>query len=112
MDHLIYEDSEIVSARLITETTGKSPQVPVLRVERAELCADFGPRDILEDPWSGKPSRERAADLVFAWANDPERPAEDRREARLFLSQWPTGPQLDQISPSLPHDAHRRGTVP
>jgi hypothetical protein len=112
MDHLIYEDSEIGSARLIAETTGNSPKVPVVRVERAKLCTDFGPRDILEDPWSGEPSREHAADLVFAWANDPERPAEDRRDAHLFLSQWPTGPQLVQISPSLPHDAHRRGTVP
>jgi hypothetical protein len=97
MHHIIYEDSESGTARLIGKPDGNSDHVPVLRIERGECCADFGPRDILEDAWTGEPSRERAADVLFAWANDPERTAEEKRDADLFLRQWSGGPHLDEL---------------
>jgi hypothetical protein len=104
VDHLIYDDGEAGTARL-TEDPGVTPcQAPVLRIERGELRADFGPGDILADPWSGEPSGERAADVVFAWATDPQRTAEERRDADRFLRQWSTGPQLKERSQSLPGD--------
>jgi hypothetical protein len=95
LDHLLYEDSEVGSARLIRAPVASSPEIPVLRIHGAEVAGDFGPADILADPWSGKPSTERAADVVHAWAADPDRTEEQRAAARLFLRQWSDGPQMD-----------------
>jgi hypothetical protein len=94
MDHLIYQDSELGSARLIGKPPAGSREVPVLHVERDGLCGDFGPADILADPWSGSPSAQRVAEIVYIWTICPERTETEREAARLFLWQWPDGPQL------------------
>jgi hypothetical protein len=108
MDHLIYEDSEVGTARLIREPDATSPQLAVLRIERGEFCTDFGPRDLLDDPWSGEPSMERAADVVFVWASHPERTAKEKRDAGLFLRQWSRDPELDRMSRSPPDASHNQ----
>jgi hypothetical protein len=95
MEHLLYEDNEVGSARLIRVPVASSPGVPVLRIHGAKVAGDFQPADVLADPWSGKPSTERAAHVVRAWAADPDRTEEQREAARLFLRQWSDGPQMD-----------------
>jgi hypothetical protein len=93
--HLLYEDSEVGSARLIRVPVAGSLGVPVLRIDGVKVAGDFGPAEILADPWSGTPSTERAAHVVHAWSADPDRTEEQRDAARLFLQQWSEGPQMD-----------------
>jgi hypothetical protein len=78
------------------QLTTMSPQshygIPVLRIEGDEAPYDYGPADnisLLDGLLviSG-------AELVDAWARGEDRTEEEREAARMFLSQWPDGPQL------------------
>jgi hypothetical protein len=46
-----------------------------------------------------------AAILVCGWAAKPSRTEVEVHAARQYLSQWPSGPQLDQLRPDRPQRA-------
>ncbi len=70
---------------------------PALRDELGDGLRDYGPADTL-------PSGDTAAMLVVSWATRPHRTHEEREAARLFLSQWPDGPQLPQVTGTMQED--------
>lgn len=70
---------------------------PALRDELGDGLRDYGPADAL-------PSGDTAAMLVVSWATRPHRTHEEREAARVFLSQWPDGPQLPQASGTMQED--------
>ena len=71
-------------------TTG-SPQshygIPILRVEAEDVEGDFGPADEIAPGLT-------AGGVVFGWAKRDGRSPEELDAARLFLMQWPAGPQV------------------
>jgi len=84
MDHKI--NTEIT---LTTSSPGAHYGHPVLRFETIRY-PDCGPAD--RNPWIG--TYYTCADLVYEWGSKEERTSREYATAKLFLSQWPSGPQL------------------
>lgn len=74
---------------LTTDSPASHYGSPALRDEHDTVTPDYGPADLL-------PTDESAAALVMRWATRPHRTKEERDAARLFLAQWPDGPQLPE----------------
>lgn len=71
---------------LTTEHPASSYGIPVLVADAEDLKGVFGPSDPLDGNLT-------AAAVVAAWARETERTEAESESARLFLSQWPEGPQ-------------------
>jgi len=88
--HLVLTDPAGGTAHLTNRAATSHYGVPVLQITAADVDGDFGPADLLGFP----PKLMRAADIVLAWATQPDRTDAERQAARLFLQQWPDGPQI------------------
>jgi hypothetical protein len=64
--------------------------IPVLRIEAEDVDGDFGPADLIGEV----PNLVSAASIVSGWAKTGKRTKEEIEAARLFLCQWPDGPQI------------------
>jgi hypothetical protein len=93
MNYLITTDPEGGSARLTNETCASRYGIPVLTIDAADVEGDFGPADLIGD-LDRPETLTYAAEVVAAWASQPERTPEERDAARRYLGQWPEGPQL------------------
>ena len=92
-DILITKDKKGGTAILTTGSPLSHYGVPVLRIEAEDVDGDFGPADLIGD--LDQPERIiTAASIVAGWAKTGERTREETEAARLFLCQWPEGPQL------------------
>jgi hypothetical protein len=90
---LIMADEDGGTAYLTNQSSASSYGIPVLQVSADDIDGDFGPADIIgnmDDLGDLIP----AATVIAAWANNPERTVEELEAARLFLQQWPEGPQI------------------
>lgn len=74
---------------LTTDSPASRYGSPALRDALGDGLPDYGPADTL-------PGGDTAATLVFSWATRPHRTPDEREAARLFLMQWPDGPQLPE----------------
>lgn len=86
-DILISTDKDGGTAILTTASPMSHYGIPVLRIEADDVDGDFGPADIIDGGMT-------AASVILGWANIPGRTDEELRAARLYLGQWPEGPQL------------------
>jgi hypothetical protein len=77
-------------AVLTNETCSARYGMPVLSISAEDVAGDFGPGDLLHDGHN----IVSCGAIVHGWASRPERTDEERDAARLFLRQWPEGPQL------------------
>jgi hypothetical protein len=92
-DYLILATGDGETVMLTTDSPAGVYGVPVLQITTEDVDGDFGPRDIIGDV--NRPSEMmRAADVVAAWVAKPGRTADEIEVARLFLAQWPEGPQV------------------
>jgi hypothetical protein len=78
------------SAVLTTDSPVSSRGIPILRVNAETVQGDFGPADIIGDDCT-----TTAAEIVRGWAKEGKRTKEEIEAAKLFLSQWPEGPQIE-----------------
>lgn len=81
-----------VAVTLTTESCASHYGIPVLRVQHPSGDVDLGPAD-LAPAAEDEPAGTAAALLLTIHAHRPLK-AETLEAARLFLSQWPDGPQL------------------
>ena len=89
-DILIIKDEKGGTAILTTWNPQSHYGCPVLRIEAEDVDGDFGPADLIGEV----PNLVSAASIVSGWAKTGKRTKEEIEAARLFLSQWPEGPQL------------------
>ncbi len=81
---------------LTTDSPASRYGIPVLRITgNFTMTADFGPADLVGTPEENF-TPDPAAEIVYAWAVKPGRKREELKAARLFLRQWPEGPQLPE----------------
>lgn len=92
MEYLVLEDGKGGSVKLTTESSASSDGIPVLRVESEESHGDYGPSDLIGDLEGN--DFVKAAEIVAAWGKKRGRTQEEKEAARLFLHQWPQGPQV------------------
>ncbi len=85
---LIMEDEKGGTAILTTGSSIATRVTPVLRVHARGVYGDFGPGDII-----GNDCRTTAAEVVAGWAKTGKHTKKELELVRLFLSQWPEGPQ-------------------
>ena len=90
-DVLLLDGEDLVF--LTTRSPLSSYGVPVLRVEGrpGRPSGDFGPADLVAPGAT-------AAKVVVEWAEMEARTEEELQAARVFLRQWPHGPQLAEPS--------------
>ena len=92
-DILIMVDEKGGTAILTTNSPMSRRGIPVLRVKTEDVDGDFGPADLIGE--HKKPEMIRtAAGIVAEWFRTIEHTEEEIEAARLFLSQWPEGPQI------------------
>jgi len=89
-DILISKDKKGGTAILTTGSPQSHYGIPVLRIEAEDVDGDFGPADQIGNP----PNVMTAAGIVAGWARTGKHTKEEIEAARLFLSQWPDGPQI------------------
>ena len=77
------QKEETVKIELTVNSSASSYGIPVARIDGV----DYGPKDVL-------PSHHFVANVIVNWAKESERTEEEIRGAKLFLMQWPDGPQL------------------
>ncbi len=93
MHILILTDEGGRTAHLTTLSPASRNGMPVLQFSAHDIDSAFGPTDMIPDP--EKPSGiVAAAKIVVNWAVKPGRTEEEIKAARLFLLQWPEGPQI------------------
>lgn len=99
MNILIQTDKDGGTAHLTTDSSQSHYGCPVLRIRAEDIDGDFGPADLIDtsgDPDNIHPeSIVTAGQIVAGWASRPERTDEERAAARMFLRQWPDGPQAE-----------------
>lgn len=95
IDYLLLEDDQGGEARLTNQSPSSSYGIPVLRITADDIDGDFGPADLIDYSSIGQGVLP-AAHIVAAWAQQADRTPEELEAARLFLGQWPGGPQLDE----------------
>jgi hypothetical protein len=82
--------------RLVFTTTSPASHygIPVLRHEGCGVCLDMGPADHLPpcvpEPWGG----QVVAHAVCQWQPLAALEPMEQEAVRLFLAQWPQGPQM------------------
>jgi hypothetical protein len=91
IDLVVFKDLEGRSTRLSNQSSRSRNGLPLLCVDAMGVRCIAGPRDELGIPPGGM---MRAAELVLYWARQPNRSLIEQDVARLFLRQWPEGPQL------------------
>jgi hypothetical protein len=84
---LLLTDKSRGTATLTTDSPQSHYGLPILRIESE---GDFGPADMVDHIVT-------AADIVAGWASNPGRTAEEIGAARMFLRQWPDGPQIMKV---------------
>jgi len=92
IDFLISSDEDGES-RLTNQAPFSVTGLPMLHISSSEINGDFTADDII----TFNPETNEiciAAYVVENWALNPERTAEELEAARLFLRQWPDGPQI------------------
>ena len=88
-DILIRRDEKGGTIILTTNSPASTQGIPILKVDTEDTEGEFGPSDIIgEDLLT-------AAEVVVGWAKEKKRIKEKIEAARLFLSQWPGGPQIE-----------------
>ena len=86
-DILLTTDPDGGTAVLTTASPASHYGIPTLRITADDVNGDFGPADLIE-------SNLTAAMVVHGWALVADRTADELHAARLYLSQWPEGPQV------------------
>ncbi len=94
-DITIITDPDGGTAVLTCNSPNSHYGAPVLQIDAEDIDGEFGPADLIDFSGIGQ-GLLPAANIVAAWASDPERTDEEREAARRFLCQWPDGPQLDE----------------
>jgi hypothetical protein len=92
IDFVVFTDLDGRPTRLTNQVPGSRNGLPLLLVDAMGVTGTFEPSNRLGVPPAGMMS---AAEIVAHWAQQPERTAPERQAARLFLRQWPDGPQVD-----------------
>jgi len=88
-DILVKVDEKGGTVILTTDSPASTQGAPILKVDTEDLEGEFGPSDILgEDLLT-------AAEFIVEWARTGERSKAETQAAKLFLSQWPEGPQIE-----------------
>jgi len=88
-DILIRKDEKGGTIILTTNSPASTQGIPILKVDTEDTEGEFGPSDIIgEDLLT-------AAELIVEWAKKGKRNKEEIEAAKLFLSQWPEGPQIE-----------------
>lgn len=94
-DILITKDKDGGMAYLTTASSQSHYGIPVLRIEGAQDIPDrgidYGPADIVAETGNHILT---GASIVAGWAMDKKRTPREVEIARLYLSQWPDGPQI------------------
>ncbi len=98
-DIIITRDKDGGIAYLTTASPQSHYGVPVLRIEGAkdipDRGIDYGPADVIVVA-DGRVIK--GAHIIAAWAMGKKRTPQEVELARLYLSQWPDGPQVPHIS--------------
>jgi len=98
VNFIVHTDRNLGECRLTSEDLfGSQRSAPLLVIADSA----YRPSDMIEMGGRGVV----AAILVCAWAAQPSRTEAETDAARQFLSQWPSGPQLDQPRPTQPRTA-------
>jgi hypothetical protein len=92
MNILIMKDKDGGTAYLTTESPASHYGIPVLQITAEDVDGDFGPGELIGDLEAGP--LMYAADIVASWAKQPGRTEAELKAARMFLRQWPEGPQI------------------
>ena len=92
IDYVIIRDPEGGVAKLTNQSPSSRYGVPVLEITGVDIEGDFGPADILDYRPGSAPLY--AAAIVVAWGSQHGRNPTERAAARMFLRQWPDGPQI------------------
>lgn len=92
MHILIAKDQNGGTAYLTTQSPASHYGRPVLQVTAEDLDDDFGPGDLLGGIEKG--SFMYAADIVTCWARQSGLTEEEMEAAKVYLRQWPEGPQV------------------
>ena len=93
-DILIMVDEKGGTAILTTNSPMSRRGIPVLRVKAEDVDGDFGPADLIGE--RRRPEMIRtAAGIVAEWVRTINPTGKELEAARLFLSQWPEGPQIE-----------------
>ena len=88
-DILIKKDEKGGTIILTADSPASTQGIPILKVDTEDAEGEFGPSDIIgEDLLT-------AAEVVVGWAKEKKRTKEEIEAAKLFLSQWPEGPQIE-----------------
>lgn len=90
MKFLITKDKLGGVAYLTNENAASRYGIPNLEIMADDVDGVFGPADLIGElhrPISG-------AAVVAGWGSSPNRTPEEIAAARLFLGQWPEGPQI------------------
>lgn len=86
-------------AYLTTASSQSHYGIPVLRIDGAkdipDRGIDYGPADVIAEI-NGRILT--GAHIVAGWAMDKKRIPREIEIARLYLSQWPDGPQVSHMS--------------
>lgn len=93
IDFVVFTDREGRLSRLTNQTSRSQNGLPLLAVDAMGVTGVFGPGDSLGVPPAGM---MRAAEIVADWARQTGRSAPEREAAKLFLGQWPEGPQVER----------------
>jgi len=92
-DILILEDEEGSRVILTTNSPLSVHGIPVLRIEADDIGGDYRAMDRIDATGTGE-AVIPVAGMVVNWARHPGRTAEELEIAKMFLRQWPEGPQV------------------
>ena len=89
---------ENISLALSNQYAASRYGIPVLESERDS----YGPADYLSLGPVPQHFKRTAASVVHEWATMPGRTEPQIEAARMFLRQWPKGPQIADPGPQAP----------
>ena len=91
--HIINDQAGGALVTLTTYSPASHYGIPVVRFEKLSDYPDCGPADLWPDSM-GLLDGMTCAEEIFSWGRKECRTAAEVTAAKLFLSQWPEGPQL------------------
>jgi hypothetical protein len=97
-DIIITRDADGGVAYLTTASPQSHYGIPVLRIDGAkdipDRGIDYGPANVIAQTGNHMLT---GASIVAGWAMDKKRTPREVEIARLYLSQWPDGPQIPVV---------------